>query len=151
MNAQATDPKIDAIARECISLRLRLINRVVTNIYDDQLRPLGLKASQINILVAAWKMGTASPLKVCEFLHLDPSTLCRNVERMRARGWLEVVLGEDGRAQPFRLTDAGRKLLEKAAPRWKTAQAQVTKLLGDEMVELLGKTAQRLGRAEVNQ
>ena len=34
---------IDTIARNCIAVRLRLLNRVVTNFYDDALRPLGLK------------------------------------------------------------------------------------------------------------
>ena len=31
---------IDTIARTCIAVRLRLLNRVVTNLYDDALRPL---------------------------------------------------------------------------------------------------------------
>src|ERR1051326_7701767 len=108
---------IDKIAGECVAVRLRMLNRVITNIYDNALRPLGLKVSQMNILVAAAKMATARPLDVCEYLHLDVSTLSRNVERMKARGWLEVVPDdEDGRTQPFQLTAKGRKLLEKAAP-----------------------------------
>ena len=57
---------IDKVASECIAVRLRMLNRVVTNIYDDALRPLGLKVSQMNILVAAAKMGTARPIEVCE-------------------------------------------------------------------------------------
>src|ERR1051325_8092453 len=93
---------IEEIATSCVAKRLRLLNRVVTNIYDDVLRPLDLKVSQMNILVAAAKMGTARPIEVCEHLHLDVSTLCRNVERMKVRGWLEVVPAADGRSQPFR-------------------------------------------------
>ncbi len=138
---------IETIARECIAMRLRLLARVVTRVYDDALRPQGLKASQVNILVAAWKLGLASPLKVCKVLDLDPSTLSRNVERMRARGWLEVVPGDDGRAQPFRLTAAGRKLLEKAVPRWAAAQAQARKLLGEGVIDALGQAVKRLRRA----
>lgn len=114
--AEHVDTMIDKIAGECVAVRLRMLNRVVTNVYDDALRPLGLKVSQMNILVAAAKMGTARPIEVCEHLHLDVSTLSRNVERMKARGWLEVVPDEDGRSQPFRLTRQGRKLLEKAVP-----------------------------------
>ena len=41
----------DVMSRECLVVRLRLLNRVVTNIYDDALRPWGVKASQLNILV----------------------------------------------------------------------------------------------------
>src|SRR5215467_15730861 len=90
---------IDAIARNCIAVRLRLLNRVVTNLYDDALRPLGLKVSQLNILVVTAKLGLAQPAKVCDLFRLDASTLSRNVERMRARGWLEIVPGEDARTQ----------------------------------------------------
>src|SRR6516162_5677970 len=128
---------IDTIARTCIALRLRLLNRVVTNLSDDALRPLGLKVSQLNVLIVTAKLGLAQPAKVCDLLHLDTSTLSRNVERMRAKGWLEVVPGEDARTQPFRLTAQGKKLLERAVPAWEEAQRQATDLLGDEGIALL--------------
>ena len=131
---------IDKVASECVAVRLRMLNRVITNIYDDALRSLDLKVSQMNILVAAAKMGTARPIDVCEHLHLDVSTLSRNIERMKARGWLEVVPDEDGRAQPFRLTPQGRKLLETAVPAWSEAQQQVKKVLGDGFVDQLNQT-----------
>jgi DNA-binding MarR family transcriptional regulator len=126
-----------------------MLNRVVTNIYDDAMRPLDLKVSQMNILVATakmgtGKMGTARPIEVCEHLHLDVSTLSRNVERMKARGWLEVVEGEDGRSQPFRLTPQGRKLLEKAIPAWTKAQQQVKRVLGERFVEQLNQAMKRV-------
>lgn len=138
---------IDKIAGECVAVRVRMLNRMITNIYDDALRSLDLKVSQMNILVAAAKMGTARPMEVCEHLHLDVSTLSRNVERMKARGWLEVVADEDGRSQPFRLTPQGRKLLEKAVPAWSKAQQQVTQVLGDGFVEQLNQAMKRVGKA----
>lgn len=136
---------IDIIARDCIAVRLRLLNRVITNLYDDALRPLGAKVSQFNILVVAAKLGLARPAKVCEILQLDTSTLSRNVERMRAKGWLEVVPGEDARTQSFRLTAKGRKLLERAVPAWEQAQEKASELLGEEGVATLAKTASKLG------
>lgn len=137
---------IDKVASECIAVRLRMLNRVITNMYDGALRPLALKVSQMNILVAAAKMGTARPVEVCEYLHLDVSTLSRNVERMTARGWLEVVPDEDRRSQPFRLTREGRKLLEKAIPAWSEAQQQVKKVLGDGFVEQLNQATKRVSK-----
>jgi DNA-binding MarR family transcriptional regulator len=137
---------IDKIASECVAVRLRMLNRVITNIYDDALRSLDLKVSQMNILVAAAKLGTARPIEVCHHLHLDVSTLSRNVERMKARGWLEVVPDEDGRSQPFRLTSRGRKLLEKAVPAWSQAQQQVKKVLGEGFVEQLNQTMKRVSK-----
>jgi DNA-binding MarR family transcriptional regulator len=135
---------IDKVASECVAVRLRMLNRIVTNVYDDALRSLDLKVSQMNILVAAAKMGTARPIEVCDYLHLDVSTLSRNVDRMKARGWLEVVPDEDGRSQPFRLTPQGRKLLDKAIPVWSEAQKQVRKVLGDGFVEQLNQSVKRV-------
>jgi DNA-binding MarR family transcriptional regulator len=136
---------IDTIVKTCIAVRLRLLNRVVTNFYDDALRPLGLKISQLNILVVTSKLELARPTQICEFLQLDTSTLSRNVERMRENGWLEVVPEEDARSQPFRLTREGKRLIGKAVPLWEQAQRQATELLGDEGITLLEKAGERLG------
>lgn len=116
MDSQKSSTAIDTIANSCIAVRLRLLNRVITKVYDEAFRPLGMKVSQFNILVVAAKLGLARPTEVCDILQLDTSTLSRNVERMRAHGWLEAVPGEDARTQPFRLTTKGRKLLERAVP-----------------------------------
>src|SRR4051812_40390491 len=151
MSSDSKHAMIDKIAAECIAVRLRMLNRVVTNIYDDALRSLDLKVSQMNILIAAAKMGTARPIEVCEHLHLDVSTLSRNVERMKARGWLEVVPDEDGRSQPFRLTPQGRKLLEKAVPAWSEAQQQVKKVLGEGFVEQLSRVISKAAMKRVSQ
>jgi DNA-binding MarR family transcriptional regulator len=140
---------IDKIAGECVAVRLRMLNRLITNIYDNALRPLDLKVSQMNILVAAAKMGTARPIEVCEHLHLDVSTLSRNVERMKTRGWLEVVPDEDGRSQPFQLTPQGFKLLGEAVPAWREAQRQVTGILGDGFVHDLNRALRRIGEGAV--
>src|ERR1700757_3877937 len=140
----ATTTNIDTIARTCIAVRLRLLNRVVTNLYDDALRPLGLKVSQLNILIVTAKLGLARPAQVCDILQLDTSTLSRNVERMRAHGWLEVVPEEDARVQPFRLTLPGRRLIEKAVPAWEKAQLQAAALLGEEAIALLNKAVGKL-------
>jgi DNA-binding MarR family transcriptional regulator len=144
METERVQAMMDKIAGECIAVRLRMLNRVTTNIYDNALRPLDLKVSQMNILVAAANMGTARPAEVCERLHLDVSTLSRNVDRMKARGWLEVVPDKDGRAQPFCLTPQGRKLLEKAVPAWREAQQQVKKVLGNGFVEQLNQAMKRV-------
>ena len=138
---------IEAIAASCIAGRLRLLNRVVTNIYDDALRSLDLKVSQMNILVAAAKLGVARPAEVCDILELDTSTLSRTVDRMVENGWLEIVPDEDGRSQPFRLTAAGRRLLKRALPAWEEAQAEAKKLLGDDGLRLLDAAVGRVKSA----
>ena len=137
---------IERIATSCVAGRLRLLNRVVTNMYDDALRPFGLRLSQGSVLAVTGKLGVARPAQVCEFLELDTSTLSRTVDRMVANGWLEIVPDEDGRAQPFRLTAEGRRLLERALPAWERAQAEAKKLLGDDGLRLLDAA---IGRVKV--
>lgn len=136
----------ETISRTCVAGNLRRLNRVVTNFYDDALRPLGLKISQLNILVATARMGIAQPAIVCDKLQLDASTLSRNVERMRANGWLETVPADDAREQPFRLTAAGERLLERSAPAWEQGQKKAVELLGADGMDLLAKMAGKLGR-----
>src|SRR5215208_5753151 len=146
----ATTSSIDTISRTCIAVRLRLLNRVVTNLYDDALRSLGLKVSQLNILVVTAKLGLARPARVCDILQLDASTLSRNVQPLQAHGWLEVVPDEDARAQPFRLTPQGKRLIEKAVPAWEQAQRRASELLGDEGIALLDRAAKKVGMSQAD-
>jgi DNA-binding MarR family transcriptional regulator len=145
---KATTSSIDTISRTCIAVRLRLLNRVVTNFYDDALRPLRLKVSQLNVLIVTARLGLARPAKVCEILQLDASTLSRNVKPLQAHDWLEVVPDEDARAQPFRLTPQGKRLIEKAVPAWEEAQRRASELLGDEGIALLNRAATKLRQAQ---
>jgi DNA-binding MarR family transcriptional regulator len=144
MAVRTTNEIVDTMARDCIAVRLRRLNRVISSFYDAALRPLGVKVSQMNILLVTAKLGLAHPNRVCELLQLDSSTLSRNVERMRSRRWLEVVPSQDARAQPFRLTAAGERLLRKAAPLWEQAQQQAAALLGKEGVAWLSDLTHRL-------
>ena len=143
-----SNTSIDTISKTCIAVRLRLLNRVITNFYDDALRPLGLKVSQLNILIVTARLGLARPAQVCEILQLDVSTLSRNVKPLQAHGWLEVVPEEDARVQPFRLTSQGRRLIEKAIPAWEKAQQQASELLGSEGIALLDKAAKKVGMTQ---
>src|SRR5438128_2354345 len=150
MGAEPMQEMIDKVASECVAVRLRLLNRVVTNLYDDALRPLGLKVSQLNLLTVTARLGLARPAQVCDILQLDASTLSRNVKPLQAHGWLEVVPEEDARAQPFRLTPQGKRLIEKAVPAWEQAQRRASELLGGEGIALLDRAARKVGLSQAD-
>jgi len=76
------------------------------------------------------------------------ATLSRNVKPLQAHGWVEVVPGEDARAQPFRLTPKGKRLIEKAVPAWEEAQRRASELLGNEGISLLDKAARKVGMSQ---
>ncbi len=140
---QKTIPEL--IAQECIGVRMRLLNRVVTRIYDDALRPLGIKTSQLNMLVVIARLGLARPAEICRRLKMEISTVSRNVVRMRNRGWIEAIDDEtDARAHQLRLTVDGRRLLEKAEPAWAEAQNTVKELLGAPGVEAVVSAAEKV-------
>jgi DNA-binding MarR family transcriptional regulator len=134
----------ETIAASCIAGRLRLLNRVITNLYDDALRPLGVKLSQGNVLAVTAKLGVARPAQVCDILELDTSTLSRTVDRMVDNGWLEILPDSDGRSHPFRLTDEGRRLMEQSIPAWERAQAEANRLLGEDGLRLLDEVIRRI-------
>lgn len=134
------EQEMRTIAETCAATRLRALTRFVSGVYDELLRPLDLKVSQLNILVLLITLDSARPAQLCELLCLDASTLSRNVDRMRARGWLELIESqEDARAHSVRVSEAGKELLQKAAPLWKRGQEKVEAALGKQSLEVLRK------------
>jgi DNA-binding MarR family transcriptional regulator len=131
--------------RDCIATRLRMANRVITKLYDDALRPLGLKVTQLSMLVVAEDRGLIRQSQVGAELQLDDSTLSRNLELMRANGWLEEVSAHDARVHSYRLTEEGRALLDKAIPAWRDAQSKAERLLGEAGVHALRSFAREQG------
>ncbi len=143
MKTQKTTP--DLIAQDCIGVRMRLLNRVVTKIYDDALRPLGMKTSQLNILVVTARLGLVRPAQISSRLKMELSTVSRNVDRMRARGWIEVIDDEkDARAHQLRLSMEGKRLLEEARPAWEEAQRKIKDLVGRPGVEAIVSAAEKV-------
>jgi DNA-binding MarR family transcriptional regulator len=137
-------PPAELIAGECLAVRVRALNRAVTALYDDALRPHGLRVGQLNLLVAVARMGTARPGDLCRLLRMDKSTLSRDVEVMRRNGWLEVDDSADARARPLRISPGGRALLEAVVPAWRRAQEQAHRLLGGDGAEAVMAMARRL-------
>ena len=131
---------IDRIAGECLLRRARVLNRVLMGIYDHELRPFGLKATQLTLLVALAKAGPVRRIDIGKCLHLDPSTLTRNLKIMLTNGWIEEIIdGEDGRGLPLQVTAQGRDLLNQIGPSWQKAQERTRKLLGGAGATLLRK------------
>jgi DNA-binding MarR family transcriptional regulator len=129
---------VDEIARECVMTRWRTTNRILAAIYDEELRPFGLKSSQHSLLVAVTKAGPVRRIELGRLLSLDPSTLTRNLAVMLKNDWIEEVPDEDDqRGAPVQTTTVGRKLLERSAPAWHRAQARAKKMLGSDGIDLI--------------
>jgi DNA-binding MarR family transcriptional regulator len=123
-------PRVRRIARECLAVRVRLLNRLVTGLCDAGLRPFGVRTGQVNILVVLANAGPLTPTAASRVLVMDKSTFSRDVDHLRRNGWVDAESTDDGRSHTLRVTDAGLKLLEDIYPTWQAGQAEVAKVLG---------------------
>ena len=130
MNSGGVKKQADHVEQHCVGSSLRQLNRVISSLFNAELAAVGLTGSQFNIMTALAKMQTASPAKVAKVLHLEKSSLSRNVERMRRNGWLQS--GGSPRAVQLSLTAAGENVYASAFPCWERAQKASRKLIGSE-------------------
>jgi DNA-binding MarR family transcriptional regulator len=120
------------VTRDCLVTRTRQISRVLTGIYDQELRPHGVNSPQFSLLVVISRLGPVSRAEIGRQNHQERSTLTRNLQLILAEGWAEEVPhGAGGRSRPIALTEAGRELLRTAAPAWRAAQDRAKSFLGE--------------------
>ncbi|MEM9946850.1 MAG: MarR family winged helix-turn-helix transcriptional regulator [Cyanobacteria bacterium P01_D01_bin.36] len=124
--AQATAREIARqMSQECVARRLRQVNRTITRLYDEALRPHGLTVNQLNILAVVISEKQIRPGQLGQALGMEKSTVSRTVDRMVRKDWLKVAPGADSRTQLLTVTAKGRKLLLAVTPIWDTLQAGV--------------------------
>jgi DNA-binding MarR family transcriptional regulator len=130
------------IGGQCIGFRVRMLNRVITSIFDDALAKAGVKTAQFNVLVAVSNRPELRPSELAKILAMDESTLSRNVERMCARGLLDLNPDDDRRSHRISITAKGSAIIDQAYPAWEKAQEEASRLLGAEGIAAL-RTAVR--------
>lgn len=111
-------------ALPCACAALRRAARAVTQLYDEALRPAGLRVTQFTILQVLSLSERAIQGSIGEILAIDATTLTRNLKLLEEEGWIASRPGKDRRERLWKLTAAGRRRLEGARPRWETAQAR---------------------------
>jgi DNA-binding MarR family transcriptional regulator len=147
-NGSATDAVIREINQACMLMRTRLISRVMTGIYDAGLRPFGIGAPQLALLVVIGSLEPATRADIGRYLHQDRSTLTRNLKLILSEGWAkEIRAAAGGRARPIALTRAGRDLLRKAVPAWRVAQSRAKALLTQDGMIAVMTVADRIVRS----
>lgn len=114
----------------CACHKIRMAARAVTRIYDDALRPIGLRATQVALLAAVAVEGAMSITALAGVIGMDRSTLTRNLAPLEKDGLLAV--GGEGwrRSRTLTLTVKGRSRLKQATPLWEDAQGRLKQALG---------------------
>jgi len=97
----------------------------MTRMYDDALRPVGLRITQFSVLASLANDGEARVRDLSAELGMEETTLTRSVATLEKHGWVSVRVGEDQRERYLYITGAGLKLLAKATPLWRAAQQRV--------------------------
>ena len=119
-------------AGECVCGSLRKAARAVTQVYDQVLRPTGLRVTQFGILGTTMAMEPVTVTRLAGATVTDRTTLTRNLKLLEKAGLIRVDSGNDRREREVTLTARGREAVIKAYPLWQEAQRHLLKGLGEE-------------------
>lgn len=81
-------------------------------------------------------------------LKMEKSTASRTIERLKKKGWLDVVPADHSKRKILKVTPSGEALLEAVQEAWEDAQVKATELLGREGTEVLCNIADGIWRKD---
>ena len=122
---------------DCIGFNLRKATRAVTQLYDEILRPSGIRGTQYSLLVALKLVGPVLVTDLADKIVMDRTTLTRNLEVMEKQGLVSVAPGEDRRTRLVAITETGNKVLLEAYPLWQQAHGKIREGMGEERLQAL--------------
>jgi DNA-binding MarR family transcriptional regulator len=121
----------------CISTRIRQLSRIVTRVYDDALRPLGITASQFTLLTQLAQQDGITAVEIGHALDIEKSTLSRNLKRLLQDGFLTMDPPAGRRGRGLHLTPKGEMVITQGFPVWREAQTRTIRVLGPESRSIL--------------
>lgn len=134
-----------AMGRTCVAYNLRRAARLVSQVYDQALKPTGLKVTQFSLLVAFVLVPDSKMTQLAKWLGMDRTTLSRNLRVLEKRGLVELEQGQqDRRKLKVRLTPEGEKVFEQACPLWLQAQEKAVGGIGQDRWAALTKELRSL-------
>ena len=114
----------------CTCFNLRKAARAVTQVYDEALKPTGLRATQLSLLAMISGIGPITISELSKQMVMDRTTLTRNLKPLIAQNYVTMTIGEDRRQRSVELTPKGRNCLEKATTLWEIIQRDISDSLG---------------------
>lgn len=127
------------MGRACVCFNLRKTARLLSQVYDQALKPIGLKVTQLSLMMAVAGQDGITIGRLARPLGMDRTTLSRNARLLKKKGLIEIGEGEDRREQILTLTEKGAGLLLEAIPLWEGVQRQLLEEMGvDRLNDLLG-------------
>lgn len=133
----------EMVAIECQCYKLRRAARKVTRIYDEVLRPMGIKANQCTTLIAVSLMGPVSITSLADKLGMERTTVTRNLVPLEVAGFIKLQPGH-GRTRNVLITRKGKSIIKQVKPAWAVAQRQVLETIGESELASFNNTLGRL-------
>jgi len=132
----------------CACANLRRATRLVTQFYEEAIRPGGITGPQFTLLQALKLAPGISQKQLGQILGTDSTTLTRTLALLEKRGWLRSELAKDRRALRLGLSKAGEREYERVLPYWQSAQRRLKHALGgkkwDELIEAAVQTVEAI-------
>ncbi len=122
----------ETTAAACLATRVRQLSRIVTRVYDDAMRPLGITASQYTLLAQLASRDGITAVEIGQDLDIEKSTLSRNLKRLLALGHIIMDPPAGRRGRGLHLTPKGQVVLKDAFPVWQEAQRKTVGVMGPE-------------------
>lgn len=132
----------------CNCLSLRQATRRVTQLYDQALAPVGLRATQFSLLLQTEALGPIALQPLAEVMVMDRATLGHNVRPLLGRGLVQLEVGRDRRSRELSITQAGRDLLVEARALWRQAQDAFETEMGRNTASVLRGLLHRVASTE---
>ena len=134
---RASFAEVSQVPASCMSMHIRRASRMLTQVYDEALRPARLVSNQFTLLVAIYLAESKPITRLAQQLSTDQTTMTRNLKILEKRGLVAIEPGEDRRVKWVSLTDEGQAVLVQALPLWKQAQAEVMQHFGEQNWKML--------------
>jgi DNA-binding transcriptional ArsR family regulator len=91
----------------CGCYHLRMAARVITQRFDQALQPLGLRSTQLVLLLAVGAADEPTISQLARGMGMDPSTLNRNLQPLTEQRLIHLRPGTDGRSRLVSLLRRG--------------------------------------------
>ena len=131
----------------CACQNLRRATRIVTRIYDEELRAAGIEITQFGLLTALAALGEANQKRLSAGFAMDSTTLTRTLRLLLKRRWIRSKRGSDKRERLFSLTEVGKRQIAAAQPHWEAAERRLHHQLGNAGWKHMRQTVSRITEA----
>ena len=132
METKSDQDKFVNLPSLCPAFNIRAASRIITQIFDDTLKPSGLQITQFAVLVGVHIMDTPSINTLAKGLVMDRSTLTRGLKPLENEGFIKIISGEDKRTRFVKLTAKGKSTMDRTLPYWEKARKIVAKEFGEQ-------------------